>query len=335
MENANPQGTNEKKASETAPVKERRRVNILQIVLWAVILIVFLLMTNPSLIPFLSSESKLKLKESWDKLFGDVGDIAKSVSISWVSLFQVIAIILAVILLSKILHFILDRLNPRSSKAKSIITLLRSASTYIIVLIGFFWCLSAIGVNISTIFASVGIFALIIGFGAQSLVEDLVTGIFLVFEDEFNVGDIIEVNGFRGTVESIGIRTTAIRDPGQNVKIINNSDLRNILNRSNADSFASTNVSIAYSSDIEKVEQVIAELMPKIREKYPDIFVADPRYLGVQELGDSGILLRFIGPVNEKNIFSAPRLMNREIKIAFDKAGIEIPFTQVVVHKAE
>ena len=335
MENANPQGTNEKKASETAPVKERRRVNILQIVLWAVILIVFLLMTNPSLIPFLSSESKLKLKESWDKLFGDVGGIAKSVSISWVSLFQVIAIILAVILLSKILHFILDRLNPRSSKAKSIITLLRSASTYIIVLIGFFWCLSAIGVNISTIFASVGIFALIIGFGAQSLVEDLVTGIFLVFEDEFNVGDIIEVNGFRGTVESIGIRTTAIRDPGQNVKIINNSDLRNILNRSNADSFASTNVSIAYSSDIEKVEQVIAELMPKIREKYPDIFVADPRYLGVQELGDSGILLRFIGPVNEKNIFSAPRLMNREIKIAFDKAGIEIPFTQVVVHKAE
>lgn len=335
MENANPQGTNEKKASETAPVKERRRVNILQIVLWAVILIVFLLMTNPSLIPFLSSESKLRLKESWDKLFGDVGGIAKSVSISWVSLFQVIAIILAVILLSKILHFILDRLNPRSSKAKSIITLLRSASTYIIVLIGFFWCLSAIGVNISTIFASVGIFALIIGFGAQSLVEDLVTGIFLVFEDEFNVGDIIEVNGFRGTVESIGIRTTAIRDPGQNVKIINNSDLRNILNRSNADSFASTNVSIAYSSDIEKVEQVIAELMPKIREKYPDIFVADPRYLGVQELGDSGILLRFIGPVNEKNIFSAPRLMNREIKIAFDKAGIEIPFTQVVVHKAE
>jgi len=323
-------------AKQTArPVREKKKVNIVQIIIWAVILLVFLLLTNPSLIPFLSEDTRMKLKESWDSVFGDVGGIASTVKINWISIFQVIAIILAVILITKIIKFILDKVQPKSPKMRSLVTLLRSAITYVTVLIGFFWCLSAIGVNVSTIFASVGIVALIVGFGAQSLVEDLVTGIFLVFEDQFNVGDIIEVNGFRGTVQSIGIRTTAIKDPGQNIKIINNSDLRNILNRSNANSFASTSVSIAYSSDIEYVEKVIAELMPKIREKYPDIFVADPRYLGVNELGDSGVVLRFIGPVEEKNIFSAPRLLNREIKIAFDKAGIEIPFTQVVVHQAD
>lgn len=323
-----------KKQSSSVPVKERRKVNVAQIILWAVILIVFLLLTNPSLIPFLSADAKAKLKASWVKTFGDVGQISDSLSISWVSLFQIIAIILAVILLYKILSFILDRIHPRSAKGKSLTTLLRSALSYILFLVAVIWCLSAIGVNISTIFASVGILALIIGFGAQSLVEDMVTGVFLVFEDEFNVGDIIEVNGFRGTVTSIGIRTTCLKDPGQNVKIINNSDLRNVLNRSSSDSMAVTNVNIAYSSDIEYVEKVIGELMPKIRAKYPDVFVEDPRYLGIQELGDSGLSLRFVGQVNEKDVFAAPRIMNREIKIAFDEAGIEIPFTQVVVHQS-
>ncbi len=324
----------QKKAKEAAPAK-KKKVNIVQIVIWAAVLLGFLLLTNPSLIPFLSEDAKERLKESWSSVFGDVGSIAGTVKISWISLFQVIAIVLAVILITKILHFVLDRISPKAPKARSLVTLLRSASTYITVLIGFFWCLSAIGVNVSTIFASVGIIALIVGFGAQSLVEDLVTGIFLVFEDQFNVGDIIEVNGFRGTVESIGIRTTAIRDAGQNVKIINNSDLRNILNRSSADSVAATTVSISYASDLDEVEPVIRAFLPKIREKHPDVFLSDPRYLGVQELADSGVVLKFVASVREKDIFSAPRIMNREIKVAFDKAGIEIPFNQVVVHEAK
>lgn len=141
--------------------------------------------------------------------------------------------------------------------------------------------------------------------------------------------------GFRGTVESIGIRTTAIKDVGNNVKIINNSDLRNILNRSTADSFAVTTVSVSYSTDLEKAEKVIAELLPKIREKYPDIFVAVPKYSGVQELADSGVILKFVAEVREQNVFSAPRILNRELKIGFDKAGIEIPFNQIVVHQAK
>nr|MBQ6241075.1 mechanosensitive ion channel family protein [Lachnospiraceae bacterium] len=325
-----------KAPAKEAPVKkERKKVNIVQIIIWAAILIVFLLLTNPSLIPFLPQEAKMKLKEAWVKTFGDVGKISQTISISWVSLFQVIAVILAVILIYKILSFVLGKINPKSGKGKSLVSLLRSALSYVLVIIAVIWCFSAIGVNISTIFASIGILALIIGFGAQSLVEDMVTGVFLVFEDEFNVGDIIEINGFRGTVTSIGIRTTCVKDPGGNIKILNNSDLRNVLNRSSSDSMAVTNVSIAYSSDIEYVEKVIAELMPKIREKYPEVFLADPRYLGVQELGDSGVVLKFVGQVDEKNVFSAPRIMNREIKIAFDRAGIEIPFTQVVVHQAE
>ena len=143
----------------------------------------------------------------------------------------------------------------------------------------------------------------VIGFGAESLVADVVTGVFLVFENQFNVGDIIEVGGFRGTVEQIGIRTTYIRDAGDNIKIINNSDLRNILNRSAAQSWAKTDVAVSYNEDLERVEKVLAELLPKIRAKYPEVFPNDPVYSGVQELADSGVVLRIAAIVREQDIY--------------------------------
>ena len=301
----------------------------------AIALVLFLIITNPSLIPFLSANTKASLKNIGSKLVGDVSKISGVLKINLVTLFQVIAIILMLFIITNLILFILNKLKPKKPKVKSAVSLAKSAISYIMTIIGIFWCLSALGVNLSTIFASVGILALIIGFGAQSLVEDLVTGIFLVFEDQFNVGDIIEVNGFRGTVDSIGIRATCIRDVGNNVKIINNSDLRNILNRSTADSYAVTTVSISYKENLEHVEEVVGEFLPKIREKYPEVFVKDPVYCGVQELAESGMLLKFVALVKESNIFTAPRLLNREIKLAFDKAGIEIPFNQIVVHNAD
>ncbi len=237
--------------------------------------------------------------------------------------------------ITQIVRFIADKVKPKNPKGRSLVTLIKSATSYVTFIVGFFWCLAAIGVNVSTIFASVGIITLVVGFGAQSLVEDLITGVFLVFEDQFNVGDIIEVGGYRGTVESIGIRTTAIKDVGGNIKLINNSDLRNILNRSAIDSVAVTAVSVSYSTDLEKVEKVFETLLPAIREKYSDVFLEDPKYLGVQELGESGVQLKVIGKVNEKDIFSAARLLNREIKIGFDQNGIEIPFNQIVVHQGK
>ena len=328
-------------APEEEPVKkvkkERKasKIKVGQVIAWIVIFLLFLVITNPGMLFFLPEETRGELQGTWMRIFGDVTKISDTFQFNWATIFQVIAIILMMIVLTTVISFILDHVHPKSPKAKSAVTLFRSAIKYITFIVGFFWCLGALGVNLSTIFASVGIVALIIGFGAQSLVEDLVTGIFLVFEDQFNVGDIIEVAGFRGTVESIGIRTTAIKDVGNNVKIINNSDLRNILNRSTADSFAVTTVSVSYSTDLEKAEKVIAELLPKIREKYPDIFVAVPKYSGVQELADSGVILKFVAEVREQNVFSAPRILNRELKIGFDKAGIEIPFNQIVVHQAK
>lgn len=315
--------------------EKKNRPQPKKILLYAILLAAFLVVTNPTLLPFLSPEAKQSIGGVWRSLFGDVDSIASVLVLNWATLFKLVAMVLLLILLTAIAGLILSHIHPRSGKARSAVTLLQSAVSYFAALIGIFWGLSILGVGVSTIFASVGVLALVIGFGAESLVADVVTGVFLVFENQFNVGDIIEVGGFRGTVEQIGIRTTYIRDAGDNIKIINNSDLRNILNRSAAQSWAKTDVAVSYNEDLERVEKVLAELLPKIRAKYPEVFPNDPVYSGVQELADSGVVLRIAAIVHEQDIYKAPRLLNRELKLGFDRAGIEIPFPQVVVHRAE
>lgn len=322
---------------EKAPEAKNRfsAVRIGTVIRWAVILILFLLVTNPSLIPFLPQSARESVRGTWQRIFGDVGKIADTFVLNWATVFQVIAIILMMILVTAVLRFIVQHIHAKSPKAKSFLSLLNSALSYLAAILGFFWCLSALGVNLSAILASVGVLALIVGFGAQSLVEDLVTGVFLVFEDEFNVGDIIEAGGFRGTVESIGIRVTCLRDLGGNVKIINNSDLRNILNRSSGASWAATTVSVAYGTKLDALETKLEAFLPEIRQKYPEVFLEDPQYSGVQELADSGIILKFGAAVDEKNIYAAPRILNRELLVFFERIGVQIPFPQIVVRRSE
>lgn len=303
-----------------------------RIIFTAVALILFLVATNPAILWFLPESTKESISESWQRVFGDVGAVTKTVHINWITIFQVIAIILFMILAANIFKFVVERIHPKTGKGKSIHSLFSSVITYMIFLVACVWCLSVIGVNISTIFASIGILALIVGFAAESLIADIITGIFLVFEDEFNVGDIIEIGSFRGEVISIGVRVTCVRDSGGNVKMINNSDIRNVLNRSKSISKAVCDIPISYNADLGEVEAALAEILKEIPKNYPEVFKESVNYAGVQELAESSVNLRLVATVAEKDVFTAVRIMNREVKIGFDKAGIEIPFPQIVVH---
>ena len=124
---------------------------------------------------------------------------------------------------------------------------------------------------------------MIVGFSAESLIADVVTGAFMIFENQYNVGDIVEVDNFRGTVTSIGIRTTCITDPGDNVKIVNNSNMKNILNRSDKLSRSVSNIAVPYGTDLEKLESEIPRLMEEIFNAHPDLMKNPPKYLGVQD----------------------------------------------------
>ena len=245
---------------------------------------------------------------------------------------RVIAMAACVLFCAGLLILILGALKPKSHRGRTLVTLLSSLARYVAALVILCWGLSLFGVDVNTIVASVGVVALIVGFGAESLIADMVTGIFMLFENQYNVGDIVEVNGFRGTVKEIGIRTTSIVDTGRNVKIVNNSDMKNILNRSDNVSIAASTIDIPYPTDLEKLESQIPALMKEIFEKHSDVMLAEPRYLGVQALGASGVTLKFIVEIEEGNIFSVPRILNHDLLLGFRKLGVECPFPQVDVH---
>ena len=203
---------------------------------------------------------------------------------------------------------------------------------YVTAIVILCWGLSILGANISTIVASVGILARVVGFCAESLIADVVTGTFMLFENQYNVGDIVEVGGFRGTVTNIGIRTTSITDPGGNVKIVNNSAMQNILNRSDKMSRSVSDIAIPYATDLEKLEAGIPKLMEEIHAAHSDVMKDVPTYLGVQELADSAVVLRFVVYVDEKDIYSGARLLNHDLLLGFRKLGVECPFPQMDVH---
>ena len=245
---------------------------------------------------------------------------------------SLLAMIFSVIFCAMVLAMLLEIYKPTSRRAKTISTLTYSLIKYIAAFVIICWGLTIFGVDISHIMTAAGVLALVVGFGAESLIADVITGTFMLFENQYNVGDIVEVNGFRGTVQEIGIRTTSIVDVGGNVKIINNADMKNILNRSNNASIAVSDIDIPYGTDLEEFETRFPDLMADIFARHRDIMTAKPVYLGVQALGASGITLRFTAEVPEDKIFVATRALNRELLVGFRKLGVECPFQQVDIH---
>lgn len=234
-----------------------------------------------------------------------------------------------------IIKLILGAIGSRSNHAATVTTLITSALKYLAVIIAFVWGLSILGVNTTAVLAGIGIIGLILGFGAQSLIEDIITGLFVIFERQYEIGDIIILGDFRGIVRSIGVRTTTIEDMGGNLKIVNNSDIRNLQNRSKALSKAVCEVSVAYNTDIPRLEAIMADALPRMYEEHRDLYLEPPIYLGVEELGDSGIKLKIVATAREADVFKARRQLNRDVRVLFSQTGIEIPFPQVVVHKGE
>ncbi len=245
--------------------------------------------------------------------------------------FQIVVIF---IVLFKLVKLIMNSGFGKTNKQITIIKLLISFLRWILVIVTILLILSAWGVDTTTLLASAGILALVIGLGAQSLIADIIAGIFIVFEGDYQVGDIVVIDGWTGTVEEIGIRTTKVADAGGNVKIVNNSKISSIINQTHELSVAKCYMTIDYDESLERVELILKENLPKIKEKIPAI-VAGPFYKGVTELADSSVNLLFMATCKEEDIFQVQRDLNREMYLLFNKNNISIPFNQLVISKRE
>ncbi|MBO4229894.1 MAG: mechanosensitive ion channel family protein [Clostridia bacterium] len=226
------------------------------------------------------------------------------------------------------------RFLSKSKRGKTITTLATSFFKYLIAIIAIMMILSAWGADPGALLASAGILTLVIGLGAQSLIADILAGIFIVFEGEFQVGDIIVIDGWRGTVTEVGIRTTKVIDWGGNVRIINNSSISSIINQTKELSIAVSRISIEYGQPIPDVEVIIKNNLERMKNAIPEI-VEGPYYKGVDALSSSSVDLLFMAKCKEEDLYGVQRALNRELKILFDENGIRIPFPQVTVSQYE
>ena len=248
-----------------------------------------------------------------------------------IMLVQTLALIWLVFFALSLLMQLLMNIN----KMKTVASMMTSIAKYAAVIVSVFWGLSVLGVNSTGILAAAGVVTIVIGFGAQSLIEDVLTGVFLLFEGQYHIGDILVIGDFRGRVIDIGVRTTVLEDRGGNRKVINNSDIRDFQNRSQNNSVAVCEIAVYYDEPLEKLEELFRNELPLIGNNVPELFLSAPKYCGIQSFEDSGVLLRFTVCVTEENIFNGQRELNRQLKLLFDRNGIRIPFPQIVVHRAD
>ena len=221
----------------------------------------------------------------------------------------------------------------RTSKRResTMMRLLENILSYVVYFIAFMMVLSTLTIDVKALLAGAGIVGLAVGFGAQNLVRDIITGFFIIFEDQFSVGDYVRIGQFEGNVEEIGLRTTKIKNFSGELYIIPNGNIAEVTNFSLHNSMAIVDVSIAYEGDIGRAEQVIQDLLETLPRKYED-FIKTPELLGVQSLGPSEVILRIVAETEPMRHWYVSRLIRKEVKIWLDEHGIEIPFPRLVMY---
>lgn len=246
---------------------------------------------------------------------------------------QTIFYFLLLIGISRIIRTLLTLITRKGSKKTiTLVKLVNSAVNYAAWIVLAFVVLSVWGVDTNTILASAGIVALVIGLGAQSLIADLIGGLGIVMEQEFEVGDTVVIDEFRGVVVEIGLAATKITDAAGNTKTIRNSQISSAINLSQENSVAVVDIPVDYASDLKRVRKVIEDSLPAIGKKTKGV-IGTPKFLGVQEFQDSGILLRITASVREEDKFGVTRALNEAVYNLFIENAIDIPFNQIVVSK--
>lgn len=226
----------------------------------------------------------------------------------------------------------------RAQRSKTIGDLFKSVVTGVLVAIIGTMMLSEVGVDIAPIIASAGIIGIALGFGAQSLVKDFLSGVFMIVEDQYGVGDVIDLGEAVGTVEAVTLRVTRLRDLNGTVWYVPNGEILRVGNMSQNWSRAVVDVSVAYSEDLNRVKRVLAEIAHDLwdDDDWRELIIEEPEVTGVEMLAADSVNLRVMIKTLPMEQWAVARELRQRIKGRFDHEGIEIPFAQRVVwHREE
>ncbi len=259
-------------------------------------------------------------------------------AVSWQAI-KIILILIAAKISIKFSNIIIDKFFDKKNRLNAALTenkvdtlkgVLKSVIRYTVYFVAGLPILAAIGIDIKGLIAAAGVGGLAIGFGAQNLVRDVITGFFILFEDQFSVGDYVDVGGMSGIVEEMALRVTKIRDFNGDIHIVPNGEITKVTNKGRGKMRAWVDISIAYEENIQNAIDVLKRVCEDIQNESEDI-LEGPMVLGVTKFGDSDVVLSSIAKVKPMSQWAVERLMRQRFKEAFDKEGIEIPYPRRVL----
>lgn len=279
----------------------------------------------------------------YNRIYGEQSIFNQAVSengfVNWCyahipSLIGSVQTIIIGIALNYLLKWSMKLVLARTKKGITVAQILCSFLKWGIAIAAILLILALWGVDTTALIASAGVLTLVIGLGAQSLIADIVAGLFIVFEEEYEVGDIIVLEGWRGEVVEVGIRTTKIQDAGGNIKILNNSEIKSVINLTKEHSVAKCYLNINYEEDMDKVEAAIVPDLKEVSKQVKGI-IGEIQYKGISEFSSNGVTLFFIAKCKEANIFQIQRDMNKVLKQLLAKHGIDLAYQNLVVHNSK
>lgn len=280
-------------------------------------------------------------KLSWDTVLPKLRELAPGV-------ITILIILVGLLILWLIARKVIDSIIERSAKAdrrtakrlQTLGNLARSVVGAGLLGLGLTWIMAEMGVNLGPVLAAAGVVGVAIGFGAQSVVKDLLNGIFFILEGQVRIGDWIKLDdglGDRAQVEEITIRTLILRDRDGNQHILPHGEIRKIVNMTKTWSKIQINLGVAYRENAEEVMRVLEEEAEKIykSEKFSKVMMGEPEVVGISGFRDSDILFRIRFMTEPGKQFAVGRAFRMNLKKRFDEDNIEIPFPHRTVYYGE
>ena len=283
-----------------------------------------------------SSESTVDKIEDWA--------LDQGLTIVGIAIFVVIAIVAINIIVPRLVRVTTQtRLAGKpqeeiEQRAETLIHVFTRTGATLLIVLGFFTALPELGVNIGPLLAGVGIAGIAVGFGAQSLVKDVISGMFILIDNQYGKGDVVQIADKTGVVEDIGLRRTVLRDLDGIVHYVPNGEIVVSSNMTQEYSRVNLNVSVSYAEDLDHVMQVINEVGEELAadEDWKSVIISPPKSLRVDSFGESGIDIKILGDVQPIRQWEVMGELRRRLKRRFDEEGIEIPFPhRVMVHEAK
>jgi small conductance mechanosensitive channel len=219
----------------------------------------------------------------------------------------------------------------------TLIYIFKGALRVVLIVLALLMILQEFGLKIGPILAGAGILGVAVGFGGQYLIKDIITGLFMILENQYRIGDVVNIDGTSGVVQEITLRKTTLRDLDGTVHHINHGSIVRVSNLSKDFARVNIEIGVAYNTDLDYLIKIIDRTGTELAEDpvFKDSIITPPKFLRVQEFADSAIVVKILGDTKPLKQWEVAGELRKRLKIAFDREGIEIPFPQTVIHKAK